>query len=212
MSVTQSGKSFLLTWSLDTAQEVTIYRTSDDPDTELATLPSGITQYVDTVSDVQEDDEVTWTITGNVTMDSVDLDIVAVDPDDIDYTYGAVDPLASSIRYTTLADVKLALGITDTTHDTQLTSVIVASEIQIDQYLGRQFPDTGTNPEIEGIPEPIKQAATMVAMGVWKMRESPAGVAGSDGWLEPVDVAATVRREFTTNPLLTGYHAEFGMA
>jgi len=211
MSVIQSGSSFLITWSLTTPEAVTITRTSDTPDTELATLPAAITSYIDTVPGLADGDTVTWTIVGNVTMGSVDLSIVAGDPDDYAYTYGDIDPLATTIRYTTLAAVKTRLGISGTQYDTPLTQSIITAEIQLDQYCGRSFPDDGTNPAIEGIPTAIKEAATLAAMTVWKMGDAPTGYAGGD-YLNEVDVARSLWQQFDRNPLLTGYHAAWGLA
>ena len=205
-SVTQSGASFLLQWELDTPQEVTITRTSDTPDTELATLPEATTSYIDTVPDLTAGDTVTWTIVGNVTMDSYDLEAVAGDPDDYPYTFGAVDPLATTIRYTTLADVKERLGIDDTDKDTILTQSIIAAELALDQHMNRSFPDSGTNPEIEGIPIPVKAAATAAAITVYKAADSPTGFAGSE-YLGELDVGQALWQQFNRNPLLVGYMA-----
>lgn len=64
----------------------------------------------------------------------------------IDYTYGAVDPLADAPRYTTLDLVKERLGIpaADTTRDAEITQNIIAAEYALDVSLGRSFPDPGT--------------------------------------------------------------------
>ena len=208
-STTQTGLLFRLQWTLDADEDVEIRRTSEDPDLFLATVEAGINEYIDRIATAEVDDVITWTLTGVDTSEvtTITYTVEAVE----DYTYGEVDPLGASIRYTTLAAVKSRLGISSSTHDTALTQSIIAAEIQIDQYLGRSFPDTGTNPEIEGIPIPIKEAATLAAMTVWKMGDAPTGYAGGD-YLNEIDVARSLWQQFDRNPLLTGYHATGGLA
>ena len=92
--------------------------------------------------------------------------------------YGLVNPLVATIRYTTLADVKTDVNINtlDDTYDTLLTQAIVATELAIDQHLGRSFPDPSAG-EIEGIPEAVKQVALSASIAVYNNTLMPAGTA-----------------------------------
>jgi hypothetical protein len=129
-------------------------------------------------------------------------------------TYGPVDPLASTIRYASLDEVKRRLGIpaTDTSRDAALTQTIIAGEVAMDQWFHRSLPDTGDNPAIPGVPEPVKQAAENIAVAFWKQTESPFGVAGSDEWIGELSVTEMVRREMLRSPLMVGYRVGFGIA
>ncbi len=72
---------------------------------------------------------------------------------DVPFTYGLIDYLyAGAPRYTTVDAVKKALEINDTVNDTEIGQAIAAAELQLDVHLGRSFPDTGTNPQIPGVP------------------------------------------------------------
>lgn len=129
------------------------------------------------------------------------------------FTYGPVDPLADTIRYTTLADVKLAAGITDDVLDVELTQAIIAGEVAIDMVNGRSFPDTGINPEIAGIPQGVRVWALDVAIEVWKLRDTVAGfTAGADDWIGTIDVLETARRAIRRNPLSLGWRIAWGLA
>lgn len=134
----------------------------------------------------------------------------ADDPD----TFGPVSWLVTAPRYTTVELVKRRLGIpdTNTSRDAELGSTIVAGETTIDAYLGRSFPDTGTNPQIPGIPEAVKQAALEVAVRVWKSADSAGAVAGSDAWFGTVDLAGAVHNVVDQNPILVGLRVSFGVA
>jgi len=128
-------------------------------------------------------------------------------------TYGPVDPLADAIRYTTLDDVKTALGITDTKFDTQLTQAIISAEVAIDQLNGRSFPDTGGSPAIDGIPEPVKVWALDASVATWKLRDTPTGfTAGSDDWLGEIDATEAARRALRRNPMALGWKISAGLA
>jgi len=128
------------------------------------------------------------------------------------YTFGPVDPLVTAPRYTTLVDVKQRLGITNTVSDDQLTAAIVAAEVAIDQWNGRSFPDTGDNPEIDGIPTAIAQWALDASIAVWKAADAPFGQGGSDAWLGALDVAAITERILRRHPLSLGYKVTWGIA
>ena len=129
--------------------------------------------------------------------------------------FGVVDPLASTIRYTTLALVKdhLNLNSLDDTYDTVLTQVIVAVEVAIDQHLGRSFPDPSAG-EIIGIPEAVKHVALSASIGAYNNTQAPAGSGGSDDWFgeQEDSIGEVIRREVRRNPLLTGYKVGFGVA
>ena len=94
-------------------------------------------------------------------------------------SYGPVNYLVTDIRYTTLEQVKTAMGVTDTSLDAQATQSIVTFETMIDVYLGRSFaPEPGT--EVPGIPVVVQQAALVGSMRIWKTLDSPGGTGGSD--------------------------------
>lgn len=130
------------------------------------------------------------------------------------FTYGSVSYLNTVPRYTTIAAVKQALNITDTSQDTELTTAVVAAETQIDVLNERSFPDTGSNPEIPGVPSTIAVWALDASIAVYKLRDSSAGgfEAGSDAWIGSIDVADEVRRSLRRNPLALGYKVAFGVA
>ncbi len=126
-------------------------------------------------------------------------------------TYGPVDPLATTPRYTSLELVKTQLGITDLTWDVQITTAIVALEVMMDIYMNRSFPDTGTDPEIDGIPEQVKQAALLGSLEVFKLGDAPGGVAGSDdgGFVGSWEFGGnqTTQAFNSVKPLLRGFRA-----
>ena len=128
-------------------------------------------------------------------------------------TYGPVDPLAATIRYTTLPDVKKALGINDTSFDTELTQAVIAAEVAIDQLNGRSFPDSGDNPAIDGIPEAIRVWALDASIATWKLRDTTSGFdAGSDDWIGAIDTTEQARRALRRNPLALGWKISAGLA
>ena len=129
------------------------------------------------------------------------------------FTYGPVNALAETIRYTSLEEVKTRLGIplSDTAADALVTQSAIAAEVQIDQIDGRSFPDTGANPEWPGIPQPIRAWATDAAIAVYKRADAPFGKAGSDNWIGTLDVADEVERALRRNPLALGYKISFGI-
>lgn len=132
---------------------------------------------------------------------------------DTEPTYGQVDPLSSTIRYTTLEAVKAAMGVTDATADAAITQAIIASEVAIDVLNSRSFPDTGTNPEIDGVPEGIRVWALDASIAVYKLRDTTAGFsAGSDDWIGAIDVSEQARRALRRNPLALGWKIAWGLA
>ena len=129
--------------------------------------------------------------------------------------YGVVDPLETTVRYTTLAVLKTLLNINtgDTTYDTALSLCVVAAEGAIDQVLGRSFPDPSGG-AIEGIPEAVSQVALSAAVAIYNNTNAPAGSGGSDDWFgeQEDSIGEIIRREVRRNPLLTGFRVSFGVA
>lgn len=131
-----------------------------------------------------------------------------------DFTFGPVDFLPAGPRYTTLETVKRRLGIDplNTDRDADITESIVAAETTIDAYLGRSFPDTGDNPEIPGIPEAVRAAATQAAVRVYKESDRAGLSAGSEDWFGTIDAAGATIAVIENNPVLVGLRASFGIA
>jgi len=127
---------------------------------------------------------------------------------DAGYPIAPADPLVATIRYTTLAAVKRALGITDNSWDDEATQAIIALETQMDQFVGGTF-TTGE------IPETVKQASLLGGMEVFKLMDAPGGVAGSDsdGFMGVWEPCQASRAAFNTvKPLLVGYRISWGTA
>jgi hypothetical protein len=129
-----------------------------------------------------------------------------------DYTFGPVDPLAAAFRYTTLADVKQRLGIDHLEYDDQLTTANQAAETAIDQTLGRSFPDTGDNPEVDGVPAAVQSWALDATIALWKAADAPFGQAGSDTWLGSIDIIGETERVMRRHPGAYGYKVSWGVA
>ena len=127
------------------------------------------------------------------------------------FTFGPIDPLADQIRYASLDDVKLRMGITHTDYDGQLGLAIVSAEVAIDQWNGRSFPDTGDNPEIAGVPAAIRTWAIDASIAVWKAADAPFGQGGGDAWLGSLDIAAITERVIRRHPLSLGYKVSWGV-
>lgn len=128
-------------------------------------------------------------------------------------TYGDLDPLETAARYTTVALVKERLRIpaANTTFDARVLEAVVAAEWAIDSELGRSFPDP-VGGEIEGIPEAVKNAATSVAVSVYKFGDSPTGTAGSEDFIGALDVAEMARNAVSRSPVLKGFKVTWGLA
>lgn len=131
---------------------------------------------------------------------------------DVPYTFGTVDPLVDVPRYTTLDDVKQRLGITNAESDDLITQSIVGAEVAMDQINGRSFPDTGTNPEIPGIPSAISAWATDASIAVWKATDAPFGQGGGDAWLGSLDIQGITERVLRRHPLALGYQVSWGVS
>lgn len=130
----------------------------------------------------------------------------------VPYTYGPVNPLVDTIRYTTLEDVKARMGIEHTETDAQLTQAIIAAEVAIDQVNQRSFGDTGVNPEIPGVPQAIRTWALDASIAIWKAADAPFGQGGSDAWLGSLDVQNITERVLRRHPLALGYKVAWGIA
>lgn len=170
-------------------------------------------EWVDTNPPPTVGDTVRYSVTDDTTGDIGEGNTLTIRDLEVPFTFGTIDALVDTIRYTTLIDVKRRLGllVTDTTNDDLITQSTVAAEIQIDQMNGRSFPDTGANPEWPGIPEPIASWATDAAVAVYKRADAPFGTAGSENWIGTLDVADEVERALRRNPLAVGYKVSFGI-
>lgn len=149
-------------------------------------------------------DRVTYLITNN---DDAATGTVTVELTGA-WTYGEIDANESTIRYTTLAKVKSALGIpsAQVDRDTEITDAILAAESWIDDYCGRSFPDTSANPQYAAIPNRVTRAALLLATSFYTAEMSPDA-------LDPFE--ADIRTERASNmavQLLTGFRATFGVA
>ena len=131
--------------------------------------------------------------------------------------YGVIDPLPTGPRYTTLDAVKKALMITDNADDASLMQAIVASEVAIDLFNHRSFPDEPTvepihGDEIAGIPDAIRLQALSVSIQVYKMRDDTGGNVGSDDWIGTIDIGEIVKRSVRYYPLALGFKRGWGLA
>jgi len=207
------GVETVLSW-LDTDTSPTSYQLSrllnGGPAVLLGALDGQISSFVDT-STYTTGDELTYQLENVGTAELATASVLVADPDDPP-TYGPVDYLAAVPRYTTVELVKRRLGITTTSLDTELEATIVSAETTIDAYLGRSFPDTGSNPAIRGIPQAVRQAALEVTVRVWKSADSAGASAGSDAWFGSVDLAGAVHNVVDQNPILVGLRIAFGVA
>lgn len=131
-------------------------------------------------------------------------------------TFGPVDPLATTARYTTVLLVKarLRIPIANADFDDRILQAIISGEYGLDAMLGRSFPDPAPDGQIQGIPIAVREAATSIATSVYKMGDAPTGVAGSDSFIGAFDVAEAVRSEINRNPVLMGFKVGegFGIA
>ncbi len=213
----QSNVAVLVSWTstdADPAAGFEITRTVNAGAPKiLGTLAGDSTVFLDDVTadalvvgDVLEYtvEDLDTTTDGTATVTVADLTVP--------FTFAPVDPLADTIRYTTLAAVKKALNITEVTDDIELSRAIIAAEIEIDQVNAQAFPSTGVNPKTPGIPEPIRVWALDAAIAVYKLRDLTVGIGGSDDWLGAIDVGEAARRSLRRNPLALGYAVGFGVA
>lgn len=202
----------LVTWLDSNPDSYTItvteydFAESDSPTTRTVTLtsPDDLVWFDDDLD--ASTDQVTYLITN----DNDSLTGTVTVQLTYGYSYGQVDHAESSIRYTTLAKVKTALGISsaDTTRDSEITSAILSAEDWIDTYCGRQFPDTSANPELSSIPNRVIRAATLLSTAFYTAAMAPDA-------MDPF--AADMRSQQASNmavQLLTGFRVSegFGVA
>ena len=205
----QRAGGVLLSWTDTNEDSYTItvtevdFANPDSPSTRTVelTTPSPLTLFDEELD--ADTDQVTYLITNDndAETDTVVVQLTA------GWSYGEVDATETSIRYTTLLNVKAALGIAtvDTTRDTRLTQAIVAAETWIDQHCGRRFPDVGATPELSSIPEEVKLAAQYAAVAFYAATGAP----GEDAF------TASLRRQDSFNmamSLLAGYVVAWGVA
>ena len=179
--------------------------------TSVANLEEGTArQYIDEAPPIGA--SVVWRIVESPSSDQADTPALLMVSLEGPFTFGLVNPLANTIRYTSLVDVKARLGITHTESDDQLESAVIAAEVAIDQFNGRSFPDTGTNPEIPGVPQAISTWATDASIAIWKAADAPFGQGGGDAWLGALDIQTITERVLRRHPLSLGYKVSFGIA
>ena len=178
-----------------------------------ATVDGSARSFIDIVDGLTFTDTVDYRITDVDT--PADTGTAGITYSDLDtpFTFGKVNYLADTIRYGSIDVVKQRLNITDTSWDTEITQALISAEVAMDIYWGRSFPDTGTNPEIPGIPVQVRQAAENVAVAVLKQTDAPFGVAGSDAFaLGELDFDDQARRELMRSPLLKGFRRGWGVS
>ena len=211
MRIVQDSRfRFSVYWDLDTPVPVQLFR-SDTQLVFLGTFPADHAWASDINNGVQVGQEVTYMVIDQLTTAAIQATITVADFD-APFTFGPVDPLVSGIRYTTLDLVKQRLGITNTESDNTLTTAIISAEVAIDQWNGRSFPDTGSNPEIPGVPQAIAEWALDAAIAIWKAADAPFGQGGSEAWLGALDIQNITERVLRRHPLSLGYKVTWGVA
>ncbi len=208
LAATEHDRKIVLTWTPDDTP-ITAWEVQRDG-TTIATLYD---VNAVTWADYDVENNVSYSYVVEGTTDAVASSATVAVPGK--RAHGVVNPLASTIRYTTLSAVSDALGIptSDDTHDTLLTQTIVSVEVAIDQHLQRSFPDPSGG-AIQGIPEAVKQVALSASVAAYTNVTAPAGESGSDDWFGAQDnsIGEIVRRDIRRNPLLTGFKVGFGVA
>lgn len=208
LAVAEHDRKIVLTWTPDDTPDDRWVITRDSA--TVATLYD-VNAVTWTDLDVENNTAYSYVVTGQD--DAVASAAVSAVPNQ--RAYGVVNPLQSTIRYTSLSDVKYHLNVntSDSTLDDYLTQAIISVEQAIDVHCGRSFPDPSAG-EIEGIPEPVKQVALSASIAVYNNTNTPAASGGSDDWFgEQTDsIGEIIRREVRRNPLLVGYRHSFGVA
>lgn len=129
--------------------------------------------------------------------------------------------LEAAPRYTTVPEVKTAMGISSDKYDDQVQQAIISAEYLIDVYLNTSFaqdpdPNVDTDdaldpPPIEGIPVAVQYAATVGSIKLMGLINSPVG--GSDDFIGTVDFGNESRRAFNAMlPLLMGLKRGWGIS
>ena len=202
-----------LIWTTDLAATTswTVRRNIDGGGfTSVATLQEGTDrQYGDEAPVLGA--SVVYRVVESPSTDQADAPAIIIRDLEVPFTFGLVDPLASTARYTTVDIVKARLGITHTEVDDQLLSAVVGAEVAIDQWNGRSFPDTGANPEIPGVPEAIRTWALDASIAIWKAADAPFGQGGGDAWLGALDIQTITERVLRRHPLSLGYKVSWGV-
>jgi hypothetical protein len=180
------------------------------PEFDVTIQNQDVRQFTDNIAAVGIGQTIEYTI-ADASESSQPVGFTKVDRT-VPYTFGPVDPLVTAPRYTTLDTVKARLGITHGDYDPILTQAIVAAEIAMDYTLGRSFPDTGDNPQIQGVPLSISNWATDASIAVWKAADAPFGQGGGDAWLGSIDVSAITERILRRHPMALGYQISWGVA
>ena len=161
-----SNATYQVTWGTDDPDPVAGFEIAIDIDgagyVELATLSGTARTYLDVSGLWTPGQSIQYRVTDLDTATAAATPLVTANDLTEPWTYGPVDPLADTIRYTSLDAVKRALGIpaTDVTKDDDLTEAAIAAEVATDVELGRSFPDAGVNPQIQGIPIPMTTVKT----------------------------------------------------
>ena len=130
------------------------------------------------------------------------------------------DALQGSPRYTTVADVKAAVGIDSAKYDNQVSQAIVTMEYLIDSHLNTSFPqdpdpnadtdDALDPPPIEGIPASVSYAALVGSIKTLKLTELPGG---SDDFIGAIDFSNQSRLAFNAvQPLLLNLQRGWGVS
>lgn len=125
------------------------------------------------------------------------------------YPTDPVNPYEPDPRYTTLAAVKAAMGITHADKDDRITTAIVAAEYAIDAYNGGAWP---TDVPEAPVPQAIANWALDASIAVYKAGDSPHGQGGSDAWLGSLDIQSVTERVLRHHPLALGFKATWGVA
>ena len=208
LSLTERDGSIILLWAPDDTPTVSweIYR-----DSSLLETLVDVNAVTWCDFDVENNHAYSYVVTG--TTDAVSSSAVVGVPNP--RAYGVINPLASTIRYTSLSAVKDHINVNslDDRYDSTLTQVIIAVEGAIDAHTGRSFPDPSAG-EIEGIPEAIKQVALSTSIAAYNNTEAPSGSGGSDDWFgeQEDSIGEIIRREVRRSPLLMGFKVSFGVA
>jgi hypothetical protein len=208
LAITEQDGQLVLTWTPDD-EPTSHWEVKRDGNIVIELYRLGQVTWTDT--DVENNTAYSYVVTGQ--SDGVASAAVRAVPGPL--AYGVIDPLESTVRYTSLVAVKDHLNVNslDDTYDSTLTQAIIAVEHAIDETCGRSFPDPSGG-EIEGIPEAVKQVALSASIAVYNNTEMPAGSGGSDDWFgeQQDSIGEIIRREVRRSPLLMGFKRSFGVA
>ena len=213
-----SNQSSEIVWTTDDPDPALGFEVAVDIDGAgfigLATISGTGRRFVDLSNLWSPGQTTAYRVTDQDTATTVSSPTVIVNDLELPWTYGPMLVEATAPRYTTLDAVKQAIGIplTDATKDDEVLEAVLSSESTIDRELGRSFPDSGTNPQIQYVPAAISSLAKQTAVAIYTSDRSPAGHAGSDDWLGSMSVADVVSRSVRRSPLLRGFQVSFGFS